>query len=193
MFFIHQDSKPKKPKCVELDFEYMYKKYHNTVLVMACKLLLDKSLKDDVIQEVFMVFNEYKDSFPDEETAVKWLKVVTKNTIIDFYRKDSVYRERNILTADEEYYYDTYKSSDINLTEEYVLKRETAFELRPFIRDLPPKQRAIIDCYYYLDYTPLEIAKRFKISPYTVYSHLRKARETLKEQITEFYTKGGSD
>ena len=193
MFFIHREDKEEKPKCIELDFEYMHEKYKNLVWFIASKGISDYHLKEELAQDVFVKFSKVIDRFSSEEKAVRWIKIVTKNTMIDYYRRESTYKSHIFLTNDEIYYAEKFSHSYADTSEEYVLKKEIAKELRPFIRELSVKQEAVIDYYYYMDMTPQEISVAFDIPLYTVYSRLRKARKVLEKVITDYYTRGGPE
>lgn len=72
-------------------------------------------------------------------------------------------------------------SSNINIEEDFEKLSELSY-LKKILKSLTYKQRRIIIMYYYKDMTHKEIAKKLKISVWTVINTKRRAIEILKEE-----------
>ena len=172
----------------EIDFEYMYYKYKNTVYSMISKSIEDRDLKNDCLQEIFLKFFKSMGKVHGEESSKRWLLAIAHNTIIDMSKKDSLYKSRVKLVSDENEVLHDYDAILQNLPLEGVLKDELTDKVCDVIAQMKPIHREVIQMKYYLEFTPREIASLCEIPIDTVYSRLRRAEEIIHKQI-EKYTK----
>lgn len=165
-----------------LDFEYMYKTYKNKIWLIICKYLADKQLREEVLQDVFRIFNDKIDIFDNEEGAVKWLKTVTYNKIKDYNRKTKTRTKHfDILSRDDEML-EEYSDLENNEPHNIIIDRENVSEISKAIHELKPIYRDVIYWAYYVEWSPKEIAEKCDIPLNTVYSRLKKAKAILREK-----------
>lgn len=169
----------------EVSFEYMYQKYKNTVYVMIGKVIEDKDLKNDCMQEIFMKYFKSMDRVSGEEASKRWLMAIAHNTIIDMSKKDCVYKSRIKLICDENEVLSACSMLD-NLPLDSVLKNELAEKVSLVIRDMKPIHKEIVRLRYYLELTPKEIARLLDIPLDTVYSRLRRSEKIIYGAICQY-------
>jgi len=126
---------------------------------------------EDIMQEVFLRFVKYTPMFNDDEHEKAWFIKVTINTAKSFHT--SAWRKRTLLMPAEEVKASAQvDDSDHSFVAEAVAK-------------LNHKQRLCIHLFYYEDYTIRDIAEAAGFTESTVKSHLRRARERLKQELSE--------
>lgn len=165
-----------------LDFEYMYKTYKNKLWLIICKHLADKQLCEEVLQDVFRIFDVHIEDFDSEEDAVRWLKTVTYNKTKDYNRKTKTYRTHFELKPNDNELFKEYSDSPKNEPLQKILDEENISEILSVIHKLKPIYRDIIYLAYYIEWTPKEIAVKYDIPLNTVYSRLKKAKAILREK-----------
>ena len=126
---------------------------------------------EDLFQTVFLKYTLSSRQFDSREQEKAWLIRVTLNACKDhlksFFRKHTVSLEE---LAEE-------------LPPDFA-KHQSVLEA---VRSLPRDYRDAVYLHYYEGYTAPEIAKILHRNPNTVYTHLSRAREMLKEML------GGED
>jgi len=117
---------------------------------------------EDVFQSVFLRYTLHSEPFDSSEHEKAWLIRVTVNACRDvlksFFRKQTVSLEDMASAVSEEQY--------------AVLEA---------VWSLPKNYRDVVYLHYYEGYTAPEIAKILRKNPNTVYTHLTRAREMLKD------------
>ena len=163
-----------------LNFEYMYSKYKNKIWLIICKHLADKMLCEEVLQDVFRIFDENIEIFENEEGAVKWLKTVTYNKIKDYNRKTKTYIKHFEFKPNDDEVFKEYSDSPKNEPLYRIVDKENVLEILRAINDLKPIYRDVIYWTYYLEWTPKKISQKCGIPLNTVYSRLKKAKVILR-------------
>jgi RNA polymerase sigma-70 factor (ECF subfamily) len=76
-----------KDRTVDETFNTLYETYYKQVYYSAFSVIRDHFLAQDVVQETFVkVFRRFN-TFKDKAKKDAWLKVISRNTAIDLYRK----------------------------------------------------------------------------------------------------------
>lgn len=73
--------------------EELWQALHNGLRVFIVKRVDDQEHADDILQEVFVRVHRQIDSVKDPERLVSWVYQITRNAIIDHYRKPGRQRE----------------------------------------------------------------------------------------------------
>ena len=176
-----------------LDFEYMYETYKNKIWLIICKYLADKQLREEVLQDVFRIFDMNIEIFDNEEGAVKWLKTVTYNKIKDYNRKTKARKKYFDVVSRDDENLEEYSASPETETQNIIIGRENISEISKAIHELKPIYRDVIYWVYYVEWTPKEISAKYDIPLNTVYSRLKKARDILREKNELKILKGRVD
>ncbi|WFR60752.1 sigma-70 family RNA polymerase sigma factor [Paenibacillus amylolyticus] len=78
--------------------EEVYYEYYNMVHGLIVYIIKERAAAEDIIQEAFIKIIKNKPIFEDEVKLKAWLKVVTRNTAINYLRKNK--NNRNQLDTD---------------------------------------------------------------------------------------------
>lgn len=155
------------------DVPALVEKYAGIIYRAAFSYLANREDAEDVMQEVFIRFLGRNDGFNDGEHEKAWFLRVTINCSKTALSKRKRKRETEDRAAE-------------NLCREQ--KNETSrSDLFGEVMRLPPGQRACVHLFYYEDYPISEIARITGFLPSTVKSHLRRARNTLKNRLKGVY------
>ena len=120
---------------------------------------------EDIFQDVFLQLYRYELSFDSDEHEKAWLIRVTINKCKDLHK--SFFRSQ-VCPLD---------------TIELSFEDETENEVMREILALPQKFKDVIYLFYYEGYTAPEISKLLGTKENTIYSHLHRAKQMLKEKL----------
>ena len=126
---------------------------------------------EDLLHEVFLKIKTKSRSLRDREKAVSWIYQITRNAIIDYYRRHK---------------------KTVELPEDLpALKKEkNAWELisrcvRPFIEDLPKIYREVLILSEIQGLDQTHVAKKLGISLTNAKARIRRGKLKLKEKFDE--------
>ncbi len=162
-----------------------------------------KAIVEDVMQELYMEFFKNISQFRNEEpnSFYKWIMVVSNRMVLRYVDKNKMevlQREQSQEYGDE---YDIKAFSDIAEDEEHnpefipdsaLEKKEFRKLMKKFIRKLPEEQAETIIYHIYGGLKYQEIADIMGVSLVTVKTRMRKAKDSLKEMISDYEKKTGT-
>jgi RNA polymerase sigma-70 factor, ECF subfamily len=125
---------------------------------------------DDILQNVYVKILTQLQTLRDEQKLHAWIFQITRNTLIDYYRK-----EKHLEELPEEI--PVLRESETNLNQE-LLKC-----LKSFIERLPEKYRQAIQLTEYEGYTQKQLSELLDISFSGAKSRVQRGRQKLKELI----------
>lgn len=149
----------------------IYQDYYLKVRNYILSKINDFPMAEDLCSDVFVKVYEKYDLFDENKSSLStWIFTITRNTLIDYYRKREVHLELqdNIALEDE---------NDDICTEDNLKQLASALET------LNERERKLIVLYYYKDLTLKEIGKQFGISYAYVKILHKKALIKLKNNI----------
>lgn len=138
------------------------------------KRIIKQQDTEDILQEVFLKINNNIGSLKDKQKLQAWIYTITRNTIIDFYRKvDS--------------------KMEIELTEDLIvitdedssMNEEISGCLKPMINNLPEKYKQAIILTEYKNITQKQLSLQLGISVSGAKSRVQRGRKLLKDMILE--------
>ena len=141
--------------------------YSDMVLRLCMVNLKNNTDAEDIFQTVFLKYALYDKPFENMEHEKAWLICVTVNACKDLLK--SFFHSR-VISIEEVYEYAPSAGS-----EQYAVMEA--------LWSLPKQYRDVIYLHYYEGYTAPEIAGILKRNPNTVYTHLHKGKELLKEAL----------
>lgn len=151
----------------EREVNIAIERYADLILRLCMVYLKNKDDAEDTFQNVFLKYTLHPKAFESPEHEKAWLIRVTANACKDCLKN---YFRRNTVSLDE--------------------LRDYAPELDPdryrvleAVWTLPKQYRDVIFLHYYEGYTAPEIAGILRRNPNTVYTHLHKAKELLREAL----------
>ena len=155
----------------ELDVLLMMQRYEHMLLRFCTRMLQDRDLAQDAVQETFLKAHLKRGTFrgEHENSERAWLMQIAANTCIDQKRSKWV----------------RFVNGRISLESTGIpaFYDEEKMMLRWAIDALPDLYRKIVVMYYYQDMTIHEIAFSAGQSPSVVYRRLKKAKALLGELL----------
>jgi RNA polymerase sigma-70 factor, ECF subfamily len=130
---------------------------------------------DDILQDVFIKIHRSIDRLEDQSKLQAWVYQITRNAIIDYYRKS----EQAVEVPGELPEVLTEGSS------EEEVEAEVATWLQPMMEELPKKYREALHLTEIQGLTQKEMAERLNISLSGAKSRVQRAREKLKGVLLE--------
>lgn len=146
-------------------------RYADMILRLCAVYLKNSADAEDILQNVFLKYTLYPKPFESREHEKAWLIRVAVNECKDLLK--SFFRSRTVSLEELREY-----------APEITGERYAVMEA---LWSLPKQYRDVIYLHDYEGYTAPEIAGILHRNPNTVYSHLRRGRELLREIL------GGDD
>jgi RNA polymerase sigma-70 factor (ECF subfamily) len=155
-------------------FARLYALTHAKLLGVALRILRDRALAEDVLQESYVKIWRHAASYdPSIASPMTWMATIVRHGAIDALRK----RQLEALGSEEEMA--TIASGDPDPVEEMHLARLRPKALAAFAK-LPEDKRRLIMLAYLRDRSRQELAVRFGVPANTVKTHLRRALLELR-------------
>ncbi len=146
--------------------EELVTKYENTLFRAALAILGDAPEAEDAVQDAYLRYLEKRPELRDGEHEKAWLLKVTANGCKSRLRVRKRHPTQELLDV-------------------YPAPTPESREVAEAVLALPARQRAAVHLYYYEGYTTGEIADILSERPGTVRSHLYRAREALRQYLTD--------
>jgi RNA polymerase sigma-70 factor, ECF subfamily len=134
------------------------------------KRVKDKALTEDIVHDVFLKVQEKIHQLKESEKVFGWIYQITRNTIIDHYRKNT----KRVSPLDIDW-----ESSPPNFNE---CVSSTIAELIPA---LPDKYRIPLEMTEIQNFSQLEVADKLNLNYATAKARIQRARKILKDKIDE--------
>ncbi len=158
--------------------EQIYDRYGSFAYSLAARILNDRALAEDVVQEVFFNFWRQASTFDAAKGSVRtWILSCTHHKSVDFLRQRSGKTKRDFDITEAEYLL-----GDSDPWEE-VSRNGDSQMLKQAIARLPEDQKKTIEMAYFGGLSHSEIAESMKVPIGTVKGRLRLAMEKLREII----------
>ena len=161
-------------------FEDVFRKYNGKIYHFALATLYDKSLAEDITQNVFISIWEHRRDIVPEKNFQAYLYTIAKNMvyretekmILDFRYQDHISK----LFLDERDF-STEETIDANSLEEMILR---------LLDKLPEARRKIFLLHFTEDLSNKEIAKRLSVSEENVEMQVRRSLDYLRKHLKEY-------
>ncbi len=151
---------------------------HSSLIYSYCRRQLGAEAARDITQEVFVAAWRARHRFDPEKGSIRaWLMGITKNKIIDLFRK----RGRRPLIADGA---EVEQSSD-ETDSVHVEQIADRMILASALDELPDRARSVIELSFYQQLTHPEIAERTGLPLGTVKSDIRRSLIKLRRQLED--------
>ena len=141
--------------------------YSDMILRLCMVYLKNSADAEDIFQTVFLKYALYAKPFESADHEKAWLIRVTSNACKDLLR--NFFRTRTVSMEE--------------LRDESTDLSSEQFAVMEAVWSLPKQYRDVIYLHYYEGYTAPEIAGILKRNPNTVYTHLHKGKELLRESL----------
>ena len=158
--------------------EELYVRHHGMAMAVAYRVLSDRNLAEDVLQEAFLAVWRQSQSFrPDRGSARSWILSIVRHRAIDITRGKAFNRE-TLSTEQvglESRHPDAWQDVKISLDKQ---------QIQEAIDGLPEEQRTAIMMAYFEGYNQREISERIGVPLGTVKGRLRLGMQKLKGRLT---------
>lgn len=153
-----------------------------------CISSADADLTEELAQEVYIKIFTNISGLKEPQGVLKWVKVITVNTVRDYYKKAGVKHETLIKDeAERDFIFEDPSGGSLAgsmpLPEDIVDNAATRKIVADAIRELPPDQFAVLAQFYYNEMSVKEIAGMYGISEGAVKTRLSRTRKALKEKF----------
>lgn len=154
-------------------FHTLYKNYSPRVYGKLLKVLKSKELAADILQELFSIIWQKRESIDPERSFNAYLFKISHNLVIDVFRKakrDQQLIHRLINAGLEE----------MENTEDWLFRKENEAWLNKAIERLPPQRQIVFRLCKLESKSHEEVSQLLNISRATVNNHLVKAIQNLR-------------
>ncbi|MGI6663923.1 MAG: sigma-70 family RNA polymerase sigma factor [Christensenellaceae bacterium] len=164
-------------------FETLMQNYQGKIFALALRMTRNPEDAYDVAQESMIKIYRAIKKFKGKSAFGTWVYAITRNAALDYLRKRS--RKTSHEQELPEYADLQLATEESSLPEAQAEQRETRDYLLKLIDELPEVQKRAIILREIDGYSYEEIAEILQISLGTVKSRLFRAREALRDKITE--------
>jgi RNA polymerase sigma-70 factor (ECF subfamily) len=169
-------------------FTHLYRKYKKPVYSFLVRQYVTPENAAELTQEIFLRAVQGASSFRHGAKFSTWLFVITRNSAIDFLRKN---KHRNHASLDEKSRPEARALNEKIATNRPAPDRESMAtrlkkDLEQAIRSLPEEQREVFLLREYHGLRFDEIAQIVQSSSGTVKSRMRYALETLRRRLSDY-------
>ncbi|MEX2104493.1 MAG: RNA polymerase sigma factor SigZ [Bacilli bacterium] len=155
-----------------MNIEHLWKEFYEPLKSFVAKRVNNHAAVDDIVQNVFIKIATHISELNNEQKIRIWIYQITRNTIIDYFRKQKPTYELPL---------------DLQIMDEYDeqdLSNELASCIRPMIEQLPDKYREAIELTELIGLSQKQLSEQLGISLSGAKSRVQRGREKLKELLT---------
>lgn len=163
-------------------FVWIYNKYVADLIRYGCQIVKDKSLVEDVVQDIFVALWEKKKDQADVYSIKFYLLSATRRTLIRRIKKE------NIFVSEQDEPDRPFKIAPSFLDEklEILEEQELTEKIRTVIESLSDRQREIIYLKFYQGLSYKEIAALLELDQKYTYNLAARAYNSFKEKFELF-------
>ncbi|HLO15455.1 MAG TPA: sigma-70 family RNA polymerase sigma factor [Anaerolineales bacterium] len=163
--------------------EALYDRYASAVLGSLLKVIGDRAMAEDVLQETFWrVWQSAATYQAQRGTFVSWLFRIARNLAIDAYRRRNVRPQAMPSAEGKESVFDQTPDPDMDV----AAQAQSMFkhrQVRHALESLPGSQRQVIEMAYFYGMTRQEIAEATGEALGTIHTRARLALQKLREEL----------
>lgn len=157
----------------------LFERHRQSLYAFLYRLLHDEMLAEDILVDSFLRLYDHRRSYRTECKVTTWLFTIAHNLAID--RRKQQTRREGILREMRE----THPAIVPDTAQQELEKSECAARIRDAISSLPDDQRVVIILRSYHDLSYREIADIIGSSEETIRVRAHRARQALKEKLTD--------
>ena len=155
--------------------EQIYKQYYSRLFSFINSKVHNKEDAKDILSEVFIKIYKNIDKLDSDEKLTSWIFTITRNSIIDFYRKNSK-NENDIEFNEEHTFEDKEQLKTIN---------ELSNCIEPIINSLSSKYSEALYLSEIKELKQKEIATKLDISSTSIKNIIFRGKKQIKEKLFE--------
>ncbi|MFN3851374.1 MAG: RNA polymerase sigma factor [Spirosomataceae bacterium] len=155
--------------------EMLYRQFYGFAMGVCLRYTQTKDEASEVVNDGFLKVFTKGEQFDPKYPFKVWLRRIMVNTALDFYRSQQKhYNHQNIEEAYE-------VSGDDN----NAIGQMTYDELMSLVHKLPPAYKVVFSLYVIDGFSHEEISSKLGISVGTSKSNLSRARESLRQMLSQ--------
>jgi RNA polymerase sigma-70 factor (ECF subfamily) len=159
----------------------MYERFGRVALAIIVRIVRDRAIAEDLLQETFLKVWNRVASFDSERGAFgTWVLTIARNRAIDYLRSSDV--RRNQSGCDLERLERPYLF--VNLEEQYM-DRDRLRHIRKAFAKLTDNQRRVLEMAYFEGLSQTEMAERLNLPLGTIKTWVRTALQILRQELGE--------
>jgi RNA polymerase sigma-70 factor (ECF subfamily) len=156
-----------------------YRRHAGAAYALACRLLNDKSVAEEILQEVFLRLWNRPERFDAERGSLRsYLLAQTHGRSIDLLRSDTSRRRREERDARES----PVVSQDI---EREVIDITVAEQVKEVVAGLPEDERQAVELAYFGGHTYRQVAVMLGAPEGTVKSRIRSGLRRMRQDLVQ--------
>lgn len=160
--------------------EALIHRYKGMMYCTINNIINDEHLSEDILQEAFIKIAINIDRVNDDinsNRAKSFIMTITKNTALDFYRK-------NAKLWENEYFVDEFEESAFyDFDEDLILDKGSENKIITVIKSLKEKYRDVLVLKYEHDFEDVEIAKTLNITVENVRQRISRGKKLIEEKL----------
>lgn len=163
--------------------EALYDRYASTVLGICLKVVGDRALAEDLLQETFWRVWKSAETYQSERgTFPSWLFRIARNLAIDAYRRQSVRPQALQREEGSDPILEEVPDPDMDVADQAqsILRNR---QVRKALAALPQVQRQVIEMAYFYGMTRQEIAEATGEALGTIHTRARLGLQKLREEL----------
>lgn len=163
------------------DTESIWRACSSELKAFIVKRVSNASFADDILQEVFIKIHEKIDTLKDSTKINSWIYQITRNAIVDYYRK------RKVELLDLQLLSDTELGIAENSKEQNEENPQTraALGLHLMVDALPEKYAQALRMVELNGLSQVQLAKELNISVSAAKSRVQRGRQMLKDSLMQ--------
>ncbi|WP_026953689.1 RNA polymerase sigma factor [Algoriphagus vanfongensis] len=152
--------------------EIFFKRYYGYVMGISLSYAKDRDLAQEIVNDSFLKFFGSVANFEEFQSVKSWLRRITVNTAIDFYRKNKRIREQMEINEQTEVFHEVNALGDL------------AYEnLIALLNQLPEDQKLVFNLYEVEGYSHREIGVKLNITESSSRVYLARAKSKLRQLV----------
>ena len=176
----------------ETAFSILVKKYQKGVHALAWRKIGDFHIAEEITQDAFLQAHKKLASLKDPRLFSGWLYVIADRLCRVWFRKKRLKNIQSLEKTGEETLEKTAYANYVCEQREDAAVEHQRQIVQKLMAQLPESERTVMVLYYLGEMNCKEISKFLGVSPNTIKSRLRRARERLKNEEHIIYETLGS-
>jgi RNA polymerase sigma factor (sigma-70 family) len=155
----------------------LYDRFGRLAYRLAFRILRDRALAEDAVQEAFLAVWRSADAYKRERAKPStWILTVVHRRAVDLVRREQIRRGEPLEVAPE---------PSVGAVDEDAMLRDRRAAVQKALTELPGEQRQALELAYYGGLTQSELAERLGVPLGTVKSRMFAGLGRLRELLAE--------
>ncbi|MCE2402328.1 sigma-70 family RNA polymerase sigma factor [Candidatus Poribacteria bacterium] len=165
----------------EVAFSILVKKYQKSVHALAWRKIGDFHIAEEITQDTFLQAHKKLASLKNPSQFAGWLYVIADRRCKAWFRKKKLWTQSLEATAEETLEKTAYSDYICEQREDAALEHRRQI-VQKLLEKLPESERTVMVLHYLGEMSCEAISKFLGVSPNTVKSRLKRARERLQNE-----------